>query len=86
MKIYDESALMQILQKVWDPITWSNSKGVLERCFLESGPTMFFTVCNFGNKVAMKIIFFSKCVKFDEDSRNGTKKSERVFRLIDNRI
>ena len=39
------------------------SKVVLERCFLESGLTTFFTFCNFRNKVGMAIIFFFKMFK-----------------------
>ena len=36
------------------------SKRFLKRCFLESGLTKFFTVCNSGNTLAMTIIFFFK--------------------------
>ena len=59
----DESALMQILTRVWDSLTCWLSKGVLERCFLESVLTKFFTFCNFQNKVGMAIIFFFKMFK-----------------------
>ena len=44
---------------------------------------VFFTVCNFGNILAMTIIFFLKLVKFDVDFRKGTKNSEKVFRFPD---
>ena len=71
---------------VWDPLTCWLSKSVLERCFLKSCLTKSFTVCNFRNKVAMMIIFFFKCLKFDIDSRNGTKKSEQSFCFKDNCI
>ena len=62
------------------------SKGGLKRCFLESGLTGSLTVCNFRNKIAMTIIFFSKILKCDIDSKNWLKKWERVFRLKDNCI
>ena len=61
-------------------------KGCSERSFLESGLNKSFTVCNFRNKVAMKITFFSKCLKFDVDSRNGRKKSEKIVGFKDNCI
>ena len=48
--------------------------------------TKSFTVCNFKNTLAMTIIFVSKCLKFDITSRNGTKKSENVFRYLNNCI
>ena len=51
-----------------------------ETVFLESFLSKSLTVCNFQKKVAMTIIFFfSKCLKFDVDYWNGTKKSEKVF-------
>ena len=49
--------------RVWDPLTCGLSKGVLERLLLESGLTKSFTVCNFRNKEAMKMIFFFKMLK-----------------------
>ena len=60
---YNESALMQILTRLCDSLTCWLSKGVLERCFLESVLTKFFTFCNFQNKVGMAIIFFFKTFK-----------------------
>ena len=59
--------------RVWDPLTCWLSRGVQKRCFLESGLSKSFIVCNFRNKVAMTIIFFSKCLKFDVDFKNRTK-------------
>ena len=38
---------------------------VLKLRFLESALMKFFTVSNFGNTLAMTIMFFSKCLKFD---------------------
>ena len=60
---YNESALMQILTRLWDSLTCWLSKGVLERCFLESGLTKSFTFCNFRKKVGMAIILFFKMFK-----------------------
>ena len=63
-----------------------NVKICSETLFLESGLIESLRVCNFRNKVAMTIIFFSKCLKFDEESRNGRKESEKVFGFKDNFI
>ena len=49
------------------------SKGVLKRHFPEGGLTKSLRVRNYRDKVAIAIIFFSKCLKFDVDARNGTK-------------
>ena len=49
--------------QVWDPLTCSLSRGVLKRCFLESGLSKSFIVSNFRNKVAMTIIIFLKMFK-----------------------
>ena len=56
-KIWEECSHAP-LGRVWDLLTCWLIKGVLKRCFLESGLTRSFTVYNFRNKVAMKIIFF----------------------------
>ena len=72
--------------RVWDPLICWISKGALKRCYLEIALTESFRVSNFRNKVAMTIIFFSKCLKFDEESRNGTKQSEKLFGFKDNCI
>ena len=47
----------------WGPFIMLTVKGVLERCFLESGLTTFLTFCNFRNKGEMAIIFFFKMFK-----------------------
>ena len=46
------------LGRAWNPLTCWLTKGVLKGCFLETALTRSFTVWNFRNKVAMKIIFF----------------------------
>ena len=53
--------------------------------FFETAPfknrlIKIFTVCNFGNTLAMTIIFFSKCLKFDVDSRKNLRKRFSFFR------
>ena len=60
------------------------SKVLLKRCILETGLTKSFTVCNFENKLTMTIIFISKCLKFNDGSRNWTKdlKNFFVFKII----
>ena len=62
------------------------SKRFLKQRFLESGLTKIFTVSSFLNTLAMTIILFSECVKFDVDSRNGTKSWEKAFGFSDNCI
>ena len=52
---------------------------VLKRRYLESGFTNIFILCNLGNTLAMTIM--TKCLKFDVDSRNETKNSEKLFRF-----
>ena len=69
---------------LWDSLTCWLSKQFLKRCFLKSGLTKSFRVWNFRNKVAMTIIFFSKSLKFDVDSRKETKKSEKIVGCKDN--
>ena len=44
--------------------------------------TKTFAVCYFGNTLAMTMILFSKNLKFDIDSRNGTKNRRKVFRFL----
>ena len=73
--------------RVWDPLTRLLSKGVLERCFLESGPTKFFTFCNFRNKVGLAIIFFFKMFKIWYRFQKWIKKKwEKIVGFKDNYI
>ena len=64
---------MEISEDFIDAFTCSLSKRVLKRSFLESGLTKIFTVSNFGNTLAVTIMFFPKSLKFDVDLRNGIK-------------
>ena len=77
---------MQTTQVFRDALTCSLSNRVLKRRFLGSGLTKIFIVCNFGNTLAVTIMFISKCLKFNVHSRNGTKNQEKVFRFSDNCI
>ena len=88
MRKYDEMCFHADFTRVWDHLTCGLWKGVLKRCFLESGLTKSLTVFNFRNKVAMTIIFFFfwKCLKFDVDSRKGLKEREKNFGFSDNCI
>ena len=71
--------MMEISQDFRDAFACSLSKRVLKERFLASGLTDIVIVCNFGNTLAATITFFSKCLKCDVDSRNGTKNAENVF-------
>ena len=71
----------------WDSFTCWLSIRAPNRRFLQRGLSKFFTVCNFGKSLAMSIIFFSKCWKFDLDSKNRKKKKKIqknsfVFQII----
>ena len=57
-----------------------------KHCFLNSGLTKSFTVCNFRNKIAMRIIFFFKMFKMWCRFQKWTKKSEKTVRFKDNCI
>ena len=67
---------------VWDPSTCWLSRGVLKRCFLKSGLTKSFTVCNFRNKVAMTIIFFFKMLKIWCRFRKWNKKVRKKVSVL----
>ena len=45
-----------------------------------------FGVGNFGNRKVMRVIFFSKCLKFKLYFKNAAKNSEKVFCFRDNYI
>ena len=77
---------MEISQAFRDDFTCSLSKNVLKRRYLGSGLLTIFTVFNFGNTLAMTIMFLSKFLKFVVDSTNGTKNWEKDFGFPDNCI
>ena len=70
---------METTQVFRDALTCSLSNRVLKRRFLGSGLTKILIVCNFGNTLALTIMFISKCLKFNVDSRNGTKIKKKFF-------
>ena len=78
--------MMEISQDFRDAFACSLSKRVLKGRFLASGLTDIVIVCNFGNTLAATITFFSKCLKCDVDSRNGTKNEKDLFSFSDNYI
>ena len=62
------------------------SKEFLLRCFLKSGLTKSFRVCNFRNKVAMTIMFFFKMFKIwcRFQKLNGKKQKKLLaLKIID---
>ena len=61
-KIYDESALLHILQE-FGTLQMLTVQGCSRALFLESGLTTSLALCNFQNKVGMAIIFFFKMFK-----------------------
>ena len=46
--------------------------------------TISLTVYFVENTLAMNVIFFSKCTKFDEDLKNEEKNQENIFTFLDN--
>ena len=66
---------------VLDALTCWLTKEVLKWSFLECGPTKSLTFSNSGSRLPMTIFFFSKCLKFNEDSLNGIKNLEKFFRF-----
>ena len=57
-------------------------EGCSETTFLERAQTKSLTVCNFENTLAMTILFFKKCLKFDVCYINSRKKSETNFSFL----
>ena len=66
-----------------DTFTCRLSKRVLRQRFLQSGVTKFLIVCNFGNTLAMTIIFFFKISKIWCRFQKWNKNWENVFLLSD---
>ena len=55
------------------------SNGLQKRDFLDIYLTTFFGIRNFGNTLAMKVIFFLKVLKFLSALQNCTKKFRKRF-------
>ena len=86
MKKYDKSALMHISQEFgivyscyYMFITCWFLKEFLKSCFLDSGLTKFFTLCNFRNKVGMAIILFFKMFKIWCRLQKQNEKIRKIF-------
>ena len=82
----DEKNMIKVLSwrfcKYLDAFTCSLSKCCLKPCFLENVRTKFFTVCNFGNTLAMTIIFSFKMCKTLYRLRKWIKKLRKGFSLF----
>ena len=66
-------------QLIWARLPCCFSKDPLKRDFLDIDLTTFFGVRNFGNTSAMRVIFFSKCSKFELDFKNEKKIQKKLF-------
>ena len=62
------------------------SKGAPKQGIPNVSLNMSLTIHNSANTLAMNVIFFSKCSKFEEDFESGEKNSENVFIYLDNCI
>ena len=67
--------------RAWDSLKCWLSKEFSKRCFLKGGLTKSVTVCNFRNKAAMTITFFSKMCKIWCRFQKCKKKSEKIVGL-----
>ena len=70
----------------WDAFTCSLPKLVLNRCFLESVLIKIFTIFNFGNTLAMSIMFYFKMFKIWCRIKKWNKKLRKIFGFADNCI
>ena len=74
------------LQQCFVPLTCRLSKGPMKRDFLEIWLTTFFGVRNFGNKSAMKVIFFWKCSIVNLHFKSAVSNWENVLSFWANSI
>ena len=61
-------------------------KGSSKTALFRHWPDFVFGVRNFGNTKVMRVIFFSKYLKFNLDFKKGAKKWEKLFCFSDNWI
>ena len=73
-------------QQLLDRLTCWLSISVLTQGFLDIKGATLFAVFNFVNTSATRLIFFLKCWKLHIDFRQLEKKSENLFRFLDNCI
>ena len=71
---------------VWSHLPCCLSKGLLKRDFFDIYPTRFFAIRNFGNTLAMTIIFFLKVFKSSSTFKIAEKNREKFFCFLDNCI
>ena len=86
MEKHDKISLVEVSASIWDYFTCWLSKRFLKHRFLKSPLTKIFTVCNFGNRLAMTSILFFRMFKIYVDAKNGTKNREKVFSISNNCI
>ena len=72
------------LTSVSDTLTCWLFISVLTRDFLGIKVTTLFAIYNFGDKSAMRLIFFFKMLKIDVESKNGGQDSESSLIFGDN--
>ena len=75
-----------IFQKWLGPFTMLLFQGYSEAILFGYLSNRILNVRNFGNTLAMSVIFFFVCSKFDLDFKNGDKNWEKRFCFWDNCI
>ena len=71
------------LNQWFGPFTMSPAKGSSQTGPLCIYLSTSFVFGNFGNTSAFTVIFFWKCSKFEADSKNAEKNSEKMFSFWD---
>ena len=88
MNFMEEEDLWCIFQQCLGTFAMFLIEGTSEMGLVRHLSNHVLRVCNFGNTKVVRVIssFFSKYSKFNLDSKNGEKNSEKVFRFWDNCI
>ena len=86
MKKSDKNAVMQILQEFGTFLHVDCERLLCKGVFRRVVYTSLWQSVISEKKWLWRWSFFSKCLKFDVDSRNGTRKSEQIFSFKDNSI
>ena len=71
--------LWSTFQQYYAPFTVLLDDGFSEQGLLRHLSNNVFGAHNFGNTKSMRVIFFSKCSKFNVDFKNAEKKPEIFF-------
>ena len=69
-----------------EPFHMLPATGCSETTLFREWSPKVLRVCNLGNTIAITIIFFGKCLKFDEDSIDAAKSWKNVFYFWDSCI